>query len=286
MKIASENSVLIKDGRSLDLLPHVDTIVFDKTGTLTKEQPAVGTIRCCGNYGENEVLLYAAAAESKQTHPVAMAIINEAEARGLNIPVFDDSDYRAGYGIKVRIGGETVYVGSHRFMEASEISIPQEISDMQEKCHVKGHSLVITAIREKVAGAIELIPALRSETAEVIRTLQNLPQIKDMYIISGDHETPTRFLAQQLGIEHYFAGILPEDKAEIVKKLREEGKFVCYVGDGINDALAMKNSNLSVSLRGASNIATDTARIVLMDQGLRHLPFVFGLAHDFQKTAI
>jgi len=231
------------------------------------------------------VLIYTAAAESKQTHPVAMAITKEAEKRGLDIPDFDNSDYHAGYGITVRIDGKTVHAGSSHFMKACGIHLPQDIVKMQEECHAKGHSMVITAVSQNVAGAIELIPALRPEAAEVIRSLKNLPQIKEMYIISGDHETPTRILAQQLGVENYFAEILPEDKAEIIKKLREEGKFVCYVGDGINDALAMKNSNLSVSLRGASSIAADTARIVLMDHGLKQLPFIFDIAHDFQKNS-
>ncbi len=283
LKAASKNGILIKDGRSLDLLPKVDTLVFDKTGTLTDEQPKIGAIRRCADYSEEDVLRYAALAESKQTHPIAMAIMKE--AGDLDIPIFDDSDYRAGYGITVRTDGNTVHVGSRRFMQACKISLPQDMVKMQESCHDKGHSLVITALNKKAIGAIELIPALRPEAAEVVRSLQKLPQIKEMYIISGDHETPTRVLAEQLGIKHHFSEILPEDKAEIIKKLREEGKFVCYVGDGINDALAMKNSNLSVSLRGASTIATDTARIVLMDHGLRQLPFIFDLAADFQKDS-
>jgi Cu2+-exporting ATPase len=285
LKIASDNGVLIKDGRSLDLLPQVDTIVFDKTGTLTKEKPVVGTIRCCRNYNEDDVLIYTAAAESKQTHPIAMAIIKEAEDRNLHIPNFDSSDYHAGYGINVRIAGKSVHVGSARFIKISGISLPQNIIEMQEACHNKGHSLVITAVNQEVAGAIELIPALRPEALEIIRSLRNLNQIKDMYIISGDHETPTRVLAQHLGIKHYFSEILPEKKAKIIKSLREEGKFVCYVGDGINDTIAMKYSNLSVSMRGASRIATDTARIVLMTGGLRLLPFIFDLAQDFQKNS-
>jgi len=285
LKIASENGILIKDGRSLDLLPQVDTIVFDKTGTLTEEKPAVGEIRCCEDYSEEDVLIYTAAAESKQVHPIALAIIKEVEDRDLNIPPFDNSDYRAGYGISVSIEGKMVHSGSARFMQVCGISLPHDIKEMQDECLNKGHSLVITAVNKKVAGAIELIPALRSEAVEVILELKNLPQIKDIYIISGDLETPTRALAQQLGIEHYFAEILPEEKAEIIKKLREKGKFICYVGDGINDALAMKNSNLSVSMSGASTIATDTARIVLKSHGLRKFPFIFDLAHDFQKNS-
>jgi Cu2+-exporting ATPase len=285
LKVASGNGILIKDGRSLDLLPKIDTIVFDKTGTLTEEQPRIGTILCCGEHNEDDLLRYTAIAESKQTHPIAMAIMQEAEERGLDIPIFQNSDYRAGYGIAVQIDGDTVHVGSHRFMQAEGISLPQDVVTKQELCHDKGHSLVMTAVNQKIIGVIELIPALRPEAEEVIRSLQNLQQIKEMYLISGDHDAPTRTLAKQLGIENYYAETSPEDKAKIIKKLREAGKFICYVGDGINDALAMKNSNLSVSLRGASTIATDTARIILMDQGLGQIPFLFDLALDFQKNS-
>ena len=119
----------------------------------------------------------------------------------------------------------------------------------------------------------------RPEAKEIIRSL--CESGKTLYIISGDHEAPTSRLAQELGIDHYFANTLPENKAELVAQLQKEGRSVCFVGDGINDAIALKQAHLSISLRGATTIATDTAQIVLMNNTLEQLPYLFQLAEEF-----
>ncbi len=140
------------------------------------------------------------------------------------------------------------------------------------------------AIDNQVIGAIELLTTVRAEAKTVIANLKRRANIKAIYIISGDNEIPTKKLAQELGIEHYFAETLPEQKADIIEQLQQEGHFICYIGDGINDSIALKKSQVSISLRGASTIATDTAQIVLMDNGLKHLESVFELADDFNAN--
>jgi len=282
--IASKQGILIKDGRSLDLLHQVDTIVFDKTGTLTEEQPHVGQIHICADYDENTVLQLATAAEYKQTHPIAQAIIQEAEKRGLDIPDIAESEYKIGYGLTVSVEDKTIRVGSNRFMETMDIILPDSIVTAQTTCYEQGYSLVMVAVNDKLVGAIELWPTIRPEAQAVIEQLKQHPRIKETYIISGDNETPTHKLAQQLGIDHYFAETLPEEKAELIDQLQQQGKFVCYIGDGINDAIALKKAQVSISLKGASTIATDTAQIILLDEGLQHLNFLFDLAEDFQRN--
>ncbi|MCP4346387.1 MAG: heavy metal translocating P-type ATPase [Desulfobacterales bacterium] len=281
---ASCNGILIKDGRTLDLLNQVDTIVFDKTGTLTLGQPHVGQIYTCSGYGENEILMYAAAAEYKQTHPIANAILQESEARQLQVPEIEDAEYKIGYGLAVSAGGVIVHAGSIRFMELAGINVPSDMREIWDFCHSQGCSLVLIAIDGKLAGGIELKPAERPEAKEVIKLLQQHQQIKSVYIISGDHEAPTKKLAKDLGIDKYFAETLPESKADIIEQLQNEGRFVCYVGDGINDAIALKKSQVSVSIRGASTAATDTAQIVMMDGSLNQLCQLFDLAHNFQSN--
>ncbi len=284
LNLASKQGILIKDGRSLELLKQVDTIVFDKTGTLTEEQPHVGAIHCCSHYNENDVVIYAAAAEYKQSHPLAKAIQQEAENRQLSVPPIDDSEYKIGYGLIVDVAGQTIHVGSERFMEVAAMTIPLSLKQQQQLCHEEGYTLIIVAVDNNVIGGIELLPTIRPEAKTVISHLKQRPNIKATYIISGDHETPTRKLAQEVGIDHYFAETLPANKADIIEKLQQQGKFVCYIGDGINDSIALKKSQVSVSLRGASTIATDTAQIVLMDQGLNHLNLLFELADDFNAN--
>jgi Cu2+-exporting ATPase len=153
---------------------------------------------------------------------------------------------------------------------------------VQEACHAQGHSLVLVAINAEVAGAIELEPTIRPEALAAIAALRKRKLA--LYIISGDHEAPTRQLAQTLGIEHYFAGVLPQDKAALVEQLKAEGRTVCFVGDGINDGLALGKADVSISLRGASTLATDTAQVVLMSQDLRQLEFLLQLGREFDQS--
>ncbi len=125
---------------------------------------------------------------------------------------------------------------------------------------------------------------MRPEVKAIISRLKQRKNIKAIYIISGDHEIPTKTLAQEIGVDHYFAETLPENKASIIEQLQQDGHFICYIGDGINDSIALKKSQVSISLRGASTIATDTAQIVLMDEGLKHLNALFDLADNFNAN--
>ena len=280
---ASEKGLLVKDGRVFELLNQVDTVVFDKTGTLTQEQPHVGKVHTCGGYDENEVLTYAATAETKQTHPIARAILQEAQVRRLSVPELDDAEYKLGYGLAVTIDNRLIRVGSERFIKMEGICIPPQIKRSQEACHLQGHTLVLVTVDTEVAGAIELHATVRPEAKAIIRGLRQR-NIKSIYIISGDHDRATRTLAESLGIDHYFAETLPEQKADLIEQLQQEGHSVCYIGDGINDAIALLKAEVSISLRGASSVATDTAQVILMDQSLSQLCYLFDLAKDFQAN--
>lgn len=281
LKQSMDEGILIKDGRSLDLLSQVDTLVFDKTGTLTEAQPHVGTIYSFSDYKENEILQFAVIAEYKQTHPLAQAILKEAKQRGIAFCEPEYSEYRLGYGIKVTMKERTITVGSCRFMASENIDISEFGQSIQETARQQGHSLIMVAVDKQLIGAIELLPTIRPEAKATIQKLKQLAQIKKIYIISGDAETPTAHLAKELNIDHYFAHTLPQQKAEIIEKLQQEGHFVCYIGDGINDAIAMKQAQVSISLTGASQLAADTAQILLLDQGINHLCRLFDLAQGF-----
>jgi len=167
-------------------------------------------------------------------------------------------------------------------MEMSGIAIPAKMDIVRQNCHDNGYSLVMVAADEQLEGAIELHAVIRPEAKQMIRTLRQCKM--SLYIISGDHEKPTKQLAQALGIPHYFAETLPEKKAEIVAQLQKEGKFVCFIGDGINDSIALKKANVSISMRGATTIATDTAQIVLMDGSLKQLVQSFDVAKNYKNN--
>ncbi|MCB0062868.1 MAG: heavy metal translocating P-type ATPase [Caldilineaceae bacterium] len=283
LQIAAHNAILIKDGRALEQLAKVDTVVFDKTGTLTLEQPHVANIHCAQpTVDETTVLLYAAAAEFRQPHPIAKAILAAAEERGLALPMIDEAGYEVGFGIRVTIAEQVIRVGSARFLQQSNIAIPEAIQTVQAACRQQGHSLVMVARNDELIGALELHATPRPEVQQVVADL--LQRNLHLTIISGDQEEPTHQLANHLGIKSYFANTLPENKASLITQLQQEGRVVCFIGDGINDAIALKQADVSISLRGATTIATDTAQIVLMDQSLTKLGTLFDLAQKFDRT--
>lgn len=282
LDIASKRRVLIKDGRSLELLGDIDTIVFDKTGTLTLERPKIGAVHILGELDENQALSLAAAAEHRQTHPIAEAIRAAAEQRDLQVPQVDPASYEIGFGICVRCEGQTLHIGSARFMQSEGIRLPADIDSVRSRCDAQGHSLVYLAVDNKPAAAFELHTEPRPESAAVVRALKE--QGIDVYMISGDHAAPTQHLADQLGIKHWFADTLPEDKAKHIRRLRELGRSVCFVGDGINDTIAMKEALVSVSVNGATTAATNTAGIVLMDSNLALIGELMELSRAYQRN--
>ena len=281
--LAAREGLLVKDGRALELLAAVDTVVFDKTGTLTLDQPHVRLVYARAPYRGADILRLAAAAEQHQSHPVARAIIDAARARGLVVDQIDEAAYRVGYGLTVRMDGHNVRVGSVRFIETERIAIPPAVRQLQARCHEEGHALLLVASDGAVAGAIELHVTVRPEARRVVDGLRDRG-IQSMYVISGDHETPTRRLAESLGIERYFAETLPEEKAGVIEGLERSGRIVCFVGDGINDSIAMKRSHVSVSLRGASTLAVDTAEVVLLDESLNQLCRLFDIARECHRN--
>lgn len=282
LHIMAANGILIKDGRSLEMLQKVDTLVFDKTGTLTMEQPQLSHLHPLEPFDEATLLSYAAAAEYRQTHPIARAILTAAEQHGIDLPDIKEAAYKIGYGIEVKIDTKLVQVGSAKYMEQQSIYFSDQIQSLKTESDARGHSLVYVAVDGTLAGILELQPCIRPEAKEIINYVK--AQGISVTIISGDHEQPTRHLANELGIEHYFAETLPDKKAELIARLREDGKFVAYVGDGINDAIALKQANVSISLRGASSAATDTAQIILMDGDLKKLKSLFEISRFFEAN--
>jgi heavy metal translocating P-type ATPase len=283
LALCAQKGVLVKDGRALDLLCEVDTVLFDKTGTLTRERPEVGRMIGANGFRPLQILRFAAAAERKFHHPIALAILQKAAEQGLRMPSTDATQYKVGYGITVGLDGHRVRVGSRRFMEMEGVQLTQEVEAALDEAHREGHTMVMVAVDDELGGALELRASVRPEVRSIVEGLRQRG-IKHIAIISGDHEAPTRKLSQDLGMDRYFAQVLPADKADYVEKLQKESRKVCFVGDGINDAIALKKANVSISLRGATSIATDTAHVVFMEQGLGKLCELLDIARDLQRN--
>ena len=283
LTLCAQHGILVKDGRALELMRKVDTFLFDKTGTLTRERPEVGRVLTFGKFSKEKILQWAAAAEQKFSHPIAKAILDKFHSLGLPMAKIDESKYHVGYGITVSVEGHTVRVGSIRFIKHEGIPLPDSLAQEMEDIHGDGNSLILVAVDKQLGGAIEMCAAIRPEVEEVIKGLRERGA-KHLAIISGDHDRPTRKLAERLGMDRYFAEVLPQDKARYVELLQAEGKTVCFVGDGINDSIALKKANVSVSLRGASTIATDTAQVVFMEESLGKLVQLRDISHALQRN--
>lgn len=291
LNIAANNHILIKDAGALEQLNKVDTIVFDKTGTLTLEQPQVVQIHTFNGMSVEEVLRLAAGVEARQTHPISRAILAAAADLNLSLPAIAQAHYEVGYGLKVQLMPEDretkkqdslqlIRVGSSRFMLMEGIALSTQVQALTDLCQNDGHSLIMVAIDDKLVGCIELQPTIRPEAQQIIRGLRKRGLA--LYIISGDQEASTQKLAQDLGMTGYYANALPETKADLIEQLQKEGHCVCFIGDGINDAIAMRKAQVSISLRGATTVATDTAQIILMEGNLNQNLYLFQLAERYE----
>lgn len=279
LNIASQNGVLIKDGRSLETLREITTIVFNKTGTLTTDEPRVAFIHAADPFDQQTVLRYAALAEHRQTHPIARAILAAAEGYELEAP--DSASYAMGLGVAVQIDSQMIRVGSARFMKSCGVDISDHEATWLAESEAVGGSLVFVAVDNDCAGALRLEAQLRRETEALIHDLHRR-KIKT-YILSGDHLAPTKHLANALGVTGFFAKVMPDGKETIVRRLRSEGEVVYFVGDGLNDALALQEADVSISMRGATSVATDSAQIVLMSASLQRCSPAFLRTLDLRR---
>ncbi|MCB9551738.1 MAG: heavy metal translocating P-type ATPase [Myxococcales bacterium] len=261
--------VLVKDARALERLATVDTFVFDKTGTLTLSELSVEGVHPEPGVDGRALLGWAASLEAHQTHPIGRALVDAATAEGLALAPPSDGAVSLGFGLAGTIDGRRLVVGSARFMADEGVDVSSALAERGARCAEEGRSLVLVGAEGRALGGIELSARLRPEARAVVDALRGRGH--RVYISSGDRAPATRWLADALGVDGHFAEMLPGQKAELVQRLRAEGRTVCFVGDGINDAVALEAADVSISLGDASTIARDAASVVLLDGHLAPL---------------
>jgi|SRR5580658_1629913 heavy metal translocating P-type ATPase len=275
LSAAAKNGILIKKGQVLEDLGNMNAVVFDKTGTLTEDVPTVGRIlTLSGEHEQNDLLVFAAAAERRFSHPIAKAIVTEAAARGLTVPETEASGYEVGLGVRVQIDQRVFAIGSLRFIVQSGVEMTSDATAFAEEIHRAGGTAIFIACDRTVLGVIELTAVARQEAAGLVRYLRETKGIEEIHLLSGDHDAPVRMLARQLGIDHYQAAMLPQQKAEYVRNMQSRGLRVAMFGDGVNDTAGLAQANYSISLRGASDVATDVADVVFLDGNLAKFPLL------------
>ena len=281
MTAAARHGILIRSGRSLEKLAEVDTVVFDKTGTLTQGDVVVAGIATVSpDATTTRVLELAAAAEQRLTHPVASAVVRYAGERGVRKLQRGEWEYKVGLGVRAEIDGEKVLVGSARFINKEGISLEPLRTRHPD---LQGASLIYVASKDRLLGVIEYTDPLRPESQSVIKQLQH--QGVEIHILTGDHHHRALAVAKDLEISenNIHAEAFPEQKATIVRQLHELGKTVAFVGDGINDSAALAYADVSISFGDGSDVARETADVVLIENNLSSLVKAIALAKQTQQ---
>lgn len=260
--IGARRNILIKDATTLESASKIQVVAMDKTGTLTEGKPKVKEVFVVSGFQENEIIGLQAAAEAGSNHPVGLAILGYVKEKGVILPT-DIQKFEAlkGFGVSAVVGGKNILVGTDRLMTNRGIDLTP-VAEVMNRMVERGESVSILSVGEKVAAIISVADVVRTSAKQTVDGLRKLGI--ETVMITGDHEGVAKAVADQLGIKRYFARVLPEEKASYVKKLQDEGKFVAMVGDGINDAPALAQANIGIAIGAGTDVAIETANIVLM----------------------
>jgi Cu2+-exporting ATPase len=272
--ITAKSGILIRDRKAFETVRNIDTIVFDKTGTLTEGKFGVSDVVYF--IPEGELLQLAASVELNSEHIIATAIVKHAQEKDVDVPKTEEFQAIPGKGAKGKVNGKEVYVGSPNLMNELNVDIEDEkIKALQEQ----GKTVVFVVVDGELAGAFALADKIREESYEAVRELKELG-VK-VYMLTGDAEEVAEWVSKELGITDYFAQVLPDQKAEKIKLLKEKGKKVAMVGDGINDAPALVTADVGIAIGAGTDVAIESADIILVKNNPRAVSKVAGLS---QKT--
>ena len=279
---AARAGVLIKGGAPLEELGSLNAMAFDKTGTLTEGRPRITDVVPTSGTTEQELMTVAVAVESLSDHPLAAAIARDGLARlgGVQPPAADGLNNLIGRGVTAKLNGETVWIGKAEMFGVDGVpALRAEVQGAIQNLRDNGRTTMVVRKGDRDLGAIGLLDTPREGAQQALQELRSLG-ISRMIMISGDHQKVATAVAKQVGLDEAWGDLMPEDKVEAIRKLRQETK-VAMVGDGVNDAPAMANATVGIAMGAAgSDVALETADVALMADDLRHLPFAVGLSRQ------
>lgn len=275
---AAERGILFRSGRYIENAHMTDTVIFDKTGTLTRGTPEVKTVRLFSDWSREQLIKICASAEMLSDHPIAKAVVAYAER---TLPGFipgpvDMFESHSGKGVSGEIGGKEILCGTRSFLREHHVDlsvIAEKGSMMTEICVAADRVLV---------GAFEVADVLKPEAESAIRSLDESG--KEIWLVTGDNETTAQAIAKEVGIRHVVSGVLPTEKEALIRRLQEDGRSICMVGDGINDTPALAEADCSVAMGTGSDIAIESAGVLLPSGNLEKLPEVFDISKETMKT--
>lgn len=270
----AKNGILIKGGEVLENAHKINTVVFDKTGTITEGIPVVTDIKTNG-INENDLLLYAAAAEKLSEHPLGDSIVKEANSINITIPEAENFESISGMGIKAVVNGKQIIIGNEKII--NEYKIKDDFISQITTFANQGKTAVICAVDGKAAGIIAISDQIKETSRSAVSKLEN--KGINTVMLTGDNKQTALTIAGYAGIKNVIYEVLPEDKAAEIKKIQESGKITAMVGDGINDAPALAQSDVGIAIGSGTDIAIESADIVLMNGSLEGVNTAIKLSH-------
>lgn len=282
--LAARHGFLVKQRLSLEAARNVDVVLFDKTGTLTKGEYGVTDAWPVVAKDESELFTLAAAVDAHSEHYISRAVLAEAKRRGLMLPTMKDFERLPGKGVRGVVGGRTVSVGGEHILEDAGTAVPSVVADRIHQESEKGKTVIYVLREKELMGVFALADIIREESREAVAKLR--AEGVEVAMMTGDTEAVAQWVARELGIKKVFARVLPGEKAIKVKKLQEEGKKVAMVGDGVNDAPALTQADLGIAIGAGTNVAVESAGIILVRNDPRDIPSIIALSRATYRKMI
>jgi len=258
----ANNGILVRDRLALEAAREIDVVIFDKTGTLTKGQQGMVGMATGDGRTENEALALAAAVESDSEHLIAQGICRAAEEKSLSLPGVSNFEALKGRGARARVDGRTVHVGSPRLLDELKPDMPDAVQRFSQEAEAKGQTVVFLIDDHRTAAAFALADVIRPESRSAVEKLQAMGV--EVVMLTGDSRAVAQAVAEELGIQRFFAEVLPENKDQKVAELQKEGKRVAMVGDGVNDAPALTRADVGIAIGGGTDVAIESAGLILV----------------------
>lgn len=265
---AAEFGILIKNGDTLENAGKIDVAAFDKTGTITEGQPEVDDVICYG-ISENELVELAASVEKNSNHPIAKAIVRKANDMNLELNQTSSFENITGKGLKAQIDDKDVLAGNKKLLESQDIEIPQSVLEEYGRLEDLSKTIILIGVDREIKGILSLSDKIKANSKRTIEELHKMGI--ETYMLTGDNKKTASTVADAVGIDNVCAGVLPENKLDIVKNLQKEDKTVLFVGDGINDAPALTQANIGVAMGNGTDIAMESGDIVVMEGDLENV---------------
>ena len=279
--LGADNGILVRDRLAMEEAREVDIVIFDKTGTLTEGEFGVVGIATVAGWDENQALALTAVIEGDSEHTIARGIRQSAAERNLSMPDVSDFEAIKGRGVKAIVDGQTAYVGGPRMLEFLELDLPEEIMQFETQAGEKGQSVVNLIFNREVIASFAIADIIRSESKQAVEKLHNLGI--EVAMLTGDSRAVAKAVSDEIGIDQYFAEVLPEHKDQKVAELQAQGKRVAMVGDGVNDAPALTRADVGIAIGSGTDVAVESADIILVKNNPSDVVNIFFLSNASYK---